>query len=176
MKHTALCSGPRRGRPGPQAPVSCRQKVWVQRALALRAGTPASFGTAGLSLAPCRRPRLPTLCLPGLFGALPGGTSGLTGTALLWDLLGPSCNLALKRSCVLCQGHCKSCSLIWSGNFFAWTKSRLSKQASHPGGQIFNCAGMGRPVRGSFCWWPPGRPALPSAASELSWCAALLKV
>ena len=115
----------------------------MQRALALRAGTPASFGTAGLSLAPCRRPRLPTLCLPGLFGALPGGTSGLTGTALLWDLLGPSCNLALKRSCVLCQGHCKSCSLIWSGNFFAWTKSGLSKQASHPGGQIFNCAGDG---------------------------------
>lgn len=59
----------------------------------------------------------------GLFGALPRGISRLMGTALLWDVLGPSYNLALKRSCVLCQEHCNSCSLIWSGNFFAWRKS-----------------------------------------------------
>lgn len=82
----------------------------------------------------------------GLFGALPRGISGPMGTALLWAVLGPSCNLALKRNCVLCQEHCRSCSLIWSGNFFAWRKSRGSEQASHLGGRAFNAASSGFPL------------------------------
>lgn len=82
------------------------------------------------------------LCLPGFVWSVTQRAQ--SGTMLLWDILGLSYNLAL-RNCVLCQQHCKGCTLIWSGNFFAWKKRGPSKQTSL-GRQSLNHAGMGRPA------------------------------
>lgn len=98
------------------------------------------------------------LCLPGFVWSVTQRAQ--SGTMLLWDILGLSYNLAL-RNCVLCQQHCKGCTLIWSGNFFAWKKRGPSKQTSL-GRQSLNHAGMGRPacessgsLTHSLSWLPP---------------------
>lgn len=56
---------------------------------------------------------------------------------------GPGCDLALTRGCVLCQEHCKSGSLIWSGNFSAWGTSGGRKRASPLGQQRLGSAREG---------------------------------
>lgn len=84
---------------------------------------------------------------------------------LLWDILGLSYNLAL-RNCVLCQQHCKGCTLIWSGNFFAWKKRGPSKQTSL-GRQSLNHAGMGRPALRPLAMLPsPLEPPLSSLSRQ----------
>lgn len=166
---------------GPRSWSAAGRSCWYSSAWARQ----ASLGRTGLTLTPCRWAKdscwvSPALCLPGLFRVLPRGTRGLRGTMLLWDVLGPSYNLALKRNCGVCQEHCKSCSLIWSGNFSAWRKRGTSKQTSHRGGQICNCAGTRCPARivllPSVCGCLAARlSALPSMAGVLLCCAALLR-
>lgn len=71
--------------------------------------------------------------------------SGLMGIVLLWDVLGPSYNLALKRNCVPGALQRLQPYLVWK-LLFAWRTSGGSKQTSHLGGQSLNYARMDRPV------------------------------
>lgn len=137
------CARPRPGRPGSRSrSAAAGRSCWFgqpcpprppcgHRALSDSSRSPGHSGRASPA-APCLRVYL------GLFGASPRGIRGR------WA---PREDRARIRSCVRCQERCRGCSLIWSGNFFPWRRSRGSVQASRQGECIFNYAKTGRPVR-----------------------------